>query len=90
MLFRSEDEYEQSYDSDEPEDEYEQNSDELTRAYKILGIAPNATLEQIKTRFRDLIKQVHPDRNKSPDATERTREILKSYELIMTSRGEVA
>ena len=81
---------EQSYDTGDSENDYEQNPDNVSKAYRILGIDPSATMEQIKKRFRELVKQYHPDRNKSPDATARTREIIESYELILTSRGQAA
>jgi hypothetical protein len=37
--------------------------DEMTReeAYKVLGLSPDATREQIVTEYRRLMKRVHPD-----------------------------
>jgi len=31
--------------------------------YEVLGVARDATLEQIKRAFRELVKKWHPDRN---------------------------
>ena len=41
--------------------------------YEQLGVAPDATTAQIKSAYRKLAKQYHPDVNDSPDAAERFR-----------------
>ena len=50
--------------------------------YKILGVRERSTKEEIKTRFRELAKQYHPDINKDEDATEKFRLILEAYQVL--------
>jgi molecular chaperone DnaJ len=50
--------------------------------YEILGIDRSATPEQIKQAYRKLAMQWHPDRNPSPQATDRFREIAEAYAVL--------
>ena len=50
--------------------------------YALLGVRPGATTAQIKTAYRKLAKQYHPDVNNSPDAAERFREITEAYDTL--------
>lgn len=50
--------------------------------YQILGVSKTATPEEVKTAFRNLAKQHHPDVNKSPDAEEKFKEIQNAYQEI--------
>jgi len=50
--------------------------------YEILGISRNATKKEIEVAYRKKAKEYHPDRNKSPDATEKMQEINKAYEVL--------
>lgn len=50
--------------------------------YEILGVARNASKEEIKRAFRRLAKQYHPDANKSSDAEARFKEINEAYEIL--------
>ena len=88
----------ESYEQDQSNEQYEEessyeeytgtnDSDILSKSYKTLGLEPSCSVQQIKTRFRELIKQFHPDKNKSPEANSKTREILEAYENIMIARG---
>jgi preprotein translocase subunit Sec63 len=45
--------------------------------YKILGIDKKASDKEIKKAFRKLALQLHPDKNKSPDAEDKFREIAE-------------
>ena len=50
--------------------------------YALLGVAPDATTAQIKSAYRKLAKQYHPDVNNSRDAAERFREITEAYDTL--------
>ncbi|MCI4439284.1 molecular chaperone DnaJ [archaeon] len=50
--------------------------------YEILGVPRNATKEEIKRAFRQLALKYHPDRNKSPEAEEKFKEISEAYAVL--------
>jgi DnaJ-class molecular chaperone len=51
--------------------------------YSILGVARNATEKDIKSAYRKLAKQLHPDRNTdNPKATERFSDVTRAYDLL--------
>jgi molecular chaperone DnaJ len=53
--------------------------------YEVLGISLGATEEEIRRAFRKLAFECHPDRNNSPDAAERFKEINEAYEILRDS-----
>ena len=58
--------------------------------YKVLGIAPNATVNELKNAYRRLAFQYHPDRNQSDPTTNRKMEdINEAYATLSdaTKRG---
>jgi len=50
--------------------------------YEILGVAPDATPEEIRAAYRVLVKQYHPDVNHDPNAGERFIAIQQAYETL--------
>jgi DnaJ-class molecular chaperone len=51
--------------------------------YATLGVARNASEKDIKSAYRKLAKQLHPDRNKdNPNAAERFSDVTKAYDLL--------
>ena len=50
--------------------------------YAILGVSPGTTPEVIKTAYRKKANQYHPDKNPSPDAATRFREVQEAYEVL--------
>jgi molecular chaperone DnaJ len=54
--------------------------------YEILGVSRNATKEEIKRAYRELAMRYHPDRNKSPEAEEKFKEISEAYAVLSDDR----
>jgi molecular chaperone DnaJ len=50
--------------------------------YEVLGVPRNASQEEIKSAFRKLARQYHPDVNKAPDAEERFKEINEAFAVL--------
>ncbi|MEC9068336.1 MAG: DnaJ C-terminal domain-containing protein [Pseudomonadota bacterium] len=51
--------------------------------YATLGISRNATEKEIKSAYRKLAKELHPDRNKdNPKAAERFSKVTQAYDLL--------
>jgi molecular chaperone DnaJ len=50
--------------------------------YKVLGISKYATQNEIKSQFRRLAKEWHPDKNPDPKTKEKMAEINKAYEVL--------
>lgn len=65
--------------------------------YSILGVARGASEKDIKSAYRKLAKELHPDRNKdNPKAAERFSDVTKAYDLLsdkdkraLFDRGEI-
>lgn len=58
--------------------------------YEILGLNKNASLKEIKSAYRKLAKEYHPDRNKSKDAEEKFKEVQEAYEVLSDDRKKSA
>ncbi|MEY4952949.1 MAG: hypothetical protein RL299_1373 [Pseudomonadota bacterium] len=55
----------------------------MSDPYSILGVARSAGEKDIKSAYRKLAKELHPDRNKdNPKAAERFSEITRAYDLL--------
>ena len=52
------------------------------KAIRILGLKPNFTEEELKKAYRKLAKKYHPDRNKSPEAEDKSKEINLANEYL--------
>jgi molecular chaperone DnaJ len=50
--------------------------------YDILGVKKDASKDDIKAAYRRLALQYHPDRNKSPEAEEKFKEISEAYAVL--------
>lgn len=50
--------------------------------YEILGVDKKASADEIKSAYRKLAMQYHPDRNKAPDAEEKFKEMSEAYAVL--------
>ena len=51
--------------------------------YQTLGVARDATAEEIKKAFRKLARKYHPDVSKEPDAEARMKEVNEAYTVLV-------
>jgi hypothetical protein len=55
------------------------------KALQVMGLSGNVTLEEVKTKYKLLVKQHHPDANGGDRSTEdRLIEIIKAYNYLKT------
>jgi DnaJ-class molecular chaperone len=54
--------------------------------YSILGISKSASDAEIKSAYRKKALEYHPDKNKSPDAVDKFKEVNKAYEVLSDSK----
>lgn len=54
----------------------------MTDHYSTLGVPSSASIADIKSAFRRLAANYHPDRNASPDAPARFRAVQTAYEVL--------
>lgn len=50
--------------------------------YEALGVARDATEDQIKKAYRKLARELHPDVNPAPEAQERFKAVTHAYEVL--------
>jgi molecular chaperone DnaJ len=59
--------------------------------YEILGLPRNASMDEIKARYRELVKKYHPDKHQGNPladlAEERFKEIQQAYDDIINNRA---
>jgi molecular chaperone DnaJ len=58
--------------------------------YVLLGVAREATEAEIKKAYRKLAMEFHPDRNPSPQAEGRFKEITEAYEVLRDPQKRAA
>lgn len=61
---------------------------EANTLYNVLGISPTAAETEIKSAYRRLAKQWHPDRCKESDARKQFETIQNAYEVLNTKRAK--
>lgn len=54
--------------------------------YRVLGIAKGASEEEIKKAYRKQALRYHPDKNKSPGAEDKFKEIAEAYDVLSDAK----
>ena len=54
----------------------------MSNYYDLLGIQPDASIEEIKRAYRKLASKTHPDKDKKPGADVRFRSLQEAYETL--------
>jgi hypothetical protein len=62
----------------------------MTDLYRILGVSKKATDREIKSAYRKLARQFHPDVSTSPDANDRFTEINNAYHILVDPHRRAA
>ena len=50
--------------------------------YEVLGLKSSATADEIRAAYRKLVRELHPDVNKAPDAAARFNEVQQAYDTL--------
>ncbi len=58
--------------------------------YDILGLKKGASESEIKSAYRKMALQYHPDRNKSADAEEKFKEVNEAYQVLSDEKKRQA
>lgn len=58
--------------------------------YEILGVSRNARPDELKSAFRRLARQYHPDVNDSPDAEDKFKELNEAYAVLSDEQRRAA
>ena len=58
------------------------NVSEKRDYYEVLGVSKEADATELKKSFRSLARKYHPDKNDSPDADEKFKEIQEAYAVL--------
>lgn len=55
---------------------------DYNHAIKLFGLDNSFTLEELKRKYKELLKKYHPDNNSSKDASQKTNEVINAYNLL--------
>jgi len=63
---------------------------EFTDYYKVMGVARDATQDDIKRAYRKLARKYHPDVSEAEDAEARFKEVGEAYEVLKDTEKRAA
>ena len=58
--------------------------------YEVMGVARDATQDEVKRAYRKLARKYHPDVSKEGDAEERFKEVGEAYEVLKDAEKRAA
>jgi len=64
--------------------------DRNTDLYELLGVAPEAHFEEIKSAYRAMVRRTHPDSNGGNGHTELFKRVRQAYETLSDPQARSA
>ena len=64
--------------------------EKLCIAKHSMGLSNNATIEQAHQKYREFAKELHPDVNDDPQATQKFMKVKQAYETILELNQQMA
>ena len=55
--------------------------------YQVLGVSTTTSAAEIRSRYKKLASEFHPDRNSDPGAADRFKEIVQAYQILKDPRA---
>jgi len=59
----------------------------IRQSLQILELSPTYTEKELTTSYRKLAKKWHPDVNKTPEATDKFKEIQRAYDILKNNKN---
>lgn len=50
--------------------------------YEVLGVSPEASIEEIEAAYRERLKETHPDLSDRADASDRTQQVIRARDVL--------
>ena len=69
---------------------YQQRENSRSELLQELGLSTTATIEQAHQKYREFAKELHPDVNPDPQATQKFMKIKQAYETILELNQQMA